>query len=197
MVYETSDDLTTRQVISLDMKDLKDHGAFKSNGAAGRFQWTWPTGETVASFEYETIISEKAGSLRLKYALSGDKSEPKRMDYSTSLERVPMRYGGARWWCKCPICGRRARILYLAARHNHFACRDCQQVRYECHVRRPSQGPLCILLALDRLEKQEHRLSKLRSPRKKAALEDRLKRRYKVLEEKHSARGEKRISWSK
>ncbi|WP_374663300.1 hypothetical protein [Ramlibacter sp.] len=73
------------------------------------------------------VLVNDAHSLRLEYMVgSGDN----RRDGSQMihLTRTPCHLGGARPWFVCPLCHRRAGLLYL--RWGRFACRPCQRVAY-------------------------------------------------------------------
>jgi len=39
-------------------------------------------------------------------------------------------YGGIRWWCVCPRCGRRVRTLYRPPGGGQVGCRTCARVTY-------------------------------------------------------------------
>jgi hypothetical protein len=52
------------------------------------------------------------------------------------LESTPMRFGGVRWWGRCPLvvggrpCQRRVRKLYLPPGGRYFGCRSCYRLTY-------------------------------------------------------------------
>ena len=89
------------------------------------FTWAWnrggePTGEI-------GVLVHGAGSLALQYMVG---SEGQRRDGSQTilLTHTACNYGNARPWFVCPVCQRRAGVLYLRA--GRFACRHCQRVSY-------------------------------------------------------------------
>lgn len=43
------------------------------------------------------------------------------------LDTTPCNYGGNRWWCICPRCGRRCAILYF---NDIWQCRKCLNLVY-------------------------------------------------------------------
>ena len=89
------------------------------------FTWAWnrggePNGEI-------GVLVHGAGSLALQYMVG---SEGQRRDGSQTilLAHTACNYGNARPWFVCPVCQRRAGVLYLRA--GRFACRHCQRVSY-------------------------------------------------------------------
>jgi hypothetical protein len=49
-------------------------------------------------------------------------------DQSIVIEAVPARFGGFRWWWRCPACFKRRGSLYH--RQRRWACRVCHQLSY-------------------------------------------------------------------
>lgn len=93
--------------------------------AGNSFTWAWnrggePTGEI-------SVLVHGASSLALRYMVG---SEGQRRDGSQTilLTQTACNYGNARTWFACPVCQRRAGVLYLRA--GRFACRHCQRVSY-------------------------------------------------------------------
>ena len=89
------------------------------------FTWSWHRGdETTGSIG---VRVHGADSLALQYMLG---SEGQRRDASQTirLTRTACNYGNARPWFVCPVCQRRAGVLYMRA--GRFACRHCQRVSY-------------------------------------------------------------------
>jgi hypothetical protein len=88
----------------------------------------WGDGSDVA---YRVTTQHDRGTLRLLYS-SG--APPTAHDYTVRLEATPCRYGGRRWWFRCPLshagvaCGARVRKLYLRGRW--FGCRKCHGLVY-------------------------------------------------------------------
>ena len=73
------------------------------------------------------VVVHGADSLALQYMLG---SEGQRRDGSQHirLTRTACSYGNSRPWFACPVCQRRAGVLYMRA--GRFACRQCQRVSY-------------------------------------------------------------------
>lgn len=46
------------------------------------------------------------------------------------LQSTRPQYGGRRWWFTCPICERRAGVVYLDSRRGRFSCRLCAGLAY-------------------------------------------------------------------
>lgn len=93
---------------------------------AGRsFTWSWhhsdePTGNI-------GVVVHGADSLALQYMVGSD---DQRRDASQTirLAHTACNYGKSRPWFVCPVCQRRAGVLYMRA--GRFACRHCQRVAY-------------------------------------------------------------------
>ena len=89
------------------------------------FSWSWNCGgEPSGSIG---VVVHGADSLALQYMLG---SEGQRRDGSQHirLTRTACSYGNSRPWFACPVCQRRAGVLYMRA--GRFACRQCQRVSY-------------------------------------------------------------------
>jgi hypothetical protein len=58
------------------------------------------------------------------------------VDLAVPLEAMPMRFGGVRWWARCPLpvdgrpCGRRVAKLYQPPWDPQFGCRVCHRLTY-------------------------------------------------------------------
>jgi hypothetical protein len=58
------------------------------------------------------------------------------VEMAVALEALPLRFGGVRWWGRCPLvlngrpCGRRVLKLYLAPGARYFGCRRCYGLTY-------------------------------------------------------------------
>ena len=91
------------------------------------FSWAWHRGEErTGSINVEVT---NPAELTLKYWIgSGD--ERRDASQRIYLAVSPCHFGGVRRWFTCPVCGRRAGLLYL--RSGRFACRHCQRVSYTC-----------------------------------------------------------------
>jgi hypothetical protein len=96
-------------------------------------------------------VRNQAGNLEIEYTHTGREGERTRYCYSVEIEWTRCNYGGTRPWFRCPArdCGRRVAVLYGG---RAFACRQCQNLVYECQHEAPHYG------ALDRFHKIIRRL---------------------------------------
>lgn len=93
---------------------------------AGRsFTWRWHRGDEPTG--NIGVVVHGADSLALQYMVGSD---GQRRDGSQTirLAHTPCNYGKSRPWFVCPVCQRRAGVLYMRA--GRFACRHCQKVAY-------------------------------------------------------------------
>ena len=93
---------------------------------AGRsFSWRWHRGDEPTG--NIGVLVHGADSLTLQYMVGSD---DQRRDGSQTirLAHTACNYGKSRPWFVCPVCQRRAGVLYLRAAR--FACRHCQSVAY-------------------------------------------------------------------
>ena len=209
MIREKPNDSTVwqpvRDATALDMKELLKLGAFDQPHNKQEFPQNKPfrfdvklyTGEVILTVECRVTLFPHGGQLRLVYDLiqGGEKHQ---FDYIVSLEKMPCRYGGWRWWAKCFHCGKRVRILYLSQRRSCFACRDCQTLRYDSQLHNMSQGLINGLKKIDGIEELERKLDRTRSPRKRALIESRLVRRSQKVAKMLQCNGRrKHLEWTK
>lgn len=93
---------------------------------AGRsFTWSWHRGDEPTG--NIGVLVHGADSLALQYMVGSD---DQRRDGSQTiwLAYTACNYGKSRPWFVCPVCQRRAGVLYMRA--GRFACRHCQRVAY-------------------------------------------------------------------
>ncbi|WP_425199249.1 hypothetical protein [Polaromonas sp.] len=93
--------------------------------AGQSFTWRWHRGdEPTGSIG---VMVHGADSLALQYMVGSD---DQRRDGSQTirLAHTACNYGKSRPWFVCPVCQRRAGVLYMRA--GRFACRRCQRVAY-------------------------------------------------------------------
>lgn len=93
--------------------------------AGQSFTWSWHRGDEPTG--NIGVLVHGADSLALKYMVGSD---DQRRDGSQTirLAYTACNYGRTRPWFVCPVCQRRAGVLYMRA--GRFACRDCQRVAY-------------------------------------------------------------------
>jgi len=80
-------------------------------------------GEEVWSLSASIEVRGSSGSLRFAYQSRGASHAP-----VVELEAEPMRFGGARWWARCPVCSRRCAGLFVSG--PRVACRRCFGLAY-------------------------------------------------------------------
>lgn len=95
--------------------------------AGQSFTWRWhrddePTGSI-------GVLVHGADSLALQYMVGSD-GERRDGSQTIRLAHTACNYGKSRPWFVCPVCQRRAGVLYMRA--GRFACRHCQRVAYSC-----------------------------------------------------------------
>lgn len=83
----------------------------------------WRDGATVtATADGRNLL---APFVRLDYWLGGTSVSDR-----VALTTTRPRFGGPRWWFRCPGCGRRCGTLYRPPRAMHFRCRRCHDLAY-------------------------------------------------------------------
>jgi hypothetical protein len=79
-----------------------------------------------AEIEIETdLIDESHGTVRLRYAVAGED-----IDTWIWLTTTTPRFGGRRWWFRCPETNRRVAKLYLPPDETRFASRQAYGLSY-------------------------------------------------------------------
>lgn len=107
----------------VDIRQWQQRGYLR---AGLHFSWSWTRGgEPTGSIGVQVFGPD---SLRLQYSIVGNDDQRHDASQSIGIDRTQCNYGGARPWFVCPVCHRRAGLLYLRA--GRFACRQCQRVAY-------------------------------------------------------------------
>lgn len=93
---------------------------------AGRsFSWSWNRGgEPSGSIG---VLVHGPDSLALQYR-TGEEDARRDGSQTIRLAHTACSYGNTRPWFVCPLCQRRAGLLFM--RWGRFACRQCQRVAY-------------------------------------------------------------------
>jgi hypothetical protein len=94
-------------------------------GGSRWFSWRWTLGSEAAGSIGVRVDGRDA--LRLEYML-GEEGSRRDGTQAIQLSHTACGFGGSRPWFLCPVCQRRAGVLYL--RFGRFACRTCQRVSY-------------------------------------------------------------------
>ncbi len=143
---------------------LNRHGFIPVGGGWASGSLVWTIGVSKSSVGFSVSIKQSSDDhLQLNYThtdnLSGDK-EP--LDYRVALTTTPCRYGGVRYWFKCPLtkngqpCGRRVGILYCVGKY--FGCRTCGDIVYSSQMQGGKYRTSSVSVPdIEYLEKQIHR----------------------------------------
>lgn len=108
--------LDVRELSRLGFLDTRMRGAIRLQSREGH--------------EHSVVVNIESTSIYLRVVVRSDE------EYSAAptiqcveLERTQCRYGGSRPWLRCPRCGVRRAVLYLAE-DTHFGCRGCMRLVY-------------------------------------------------------------------
>lgn len=107
----------TTQEMSLDVRALQ-RGSYLSSRQC--ITWPWPS-------EANIVIATDLDSVRLTYRYKIWRGEQRDVDQQIVIQRTQCYYGGSRAWFTCPVCERRAAILYLS---EIPICRICSRLVY-------------------------------------------------------------------
>lgn len=132
---------------------LKKYGYF-SGRPSGLITWTSGWAGVKNSVRVEVSKLDDGGYLRIYYTQTNyDTNEKKEFDYKIPLTTTPCRYGGKRYWFRCPwnkngkYCGRRVGTLYIDG--DYFACRHCYNLTYSSRNARPHDVGFVSMLDLE------------------------------------------------
>lgn len=108
---------TVEGSLRLELPRLRRAGYFKPNHrVAGTWSWS-RGGEPSGSVSIACMVDpERASSMVINFTRNG---EP--VTQNITLEAVPMRFGGWRWYARCPVSGRRCTTLVLPNGGHRFA----------------------------------------------------------------------------
>ncbi len=105
--------------------------------------------EEAASMDYEVNTHAVPPWVRLFYRFTESGFEA---DYRIILETTRPRFGGLRWWFRCPLviegrpCGRRVGKLYLPSGGRYYGCRHCYRLTYtSCQESRKCESAFRML----------------------------------------------------
>ncbi len=110
--------------MKLDLAWLMRLGPIQSGQAEnGEVRWSC-AGTAVGSIRFRLDLRESEfASLTLDF-----QSDPfggrQRLRQTIRLASTAQPFGGRRWWMRCPVTGRRARVLYLPPGGDRFASRE-------------------------------------------------------------------------
>lgn len=150
--------------LRIEMPQLKARQYLSGAGAIG--SWSWSCGGAPSgSIGLRTELKgPEGGRLILTY---NHKDVPKQQDIA--LEAVPMRFGGVRWYARCPSSGRRCGTLVFASWRGGFVSVKAAGIPYTSQT----EGKLDRLRRRrDKLETQYQALSKYTRRHTRMALWD-------------------------
>lgn len=109
---------------------------------SGRLEWTRDKAP-IGSIGYSYNLADpRNAELRLyfRWGLVGD--TPREVEQRLALTLTSPRYGGVRWWLRCPVTGRRATKLYKPPGAAKFAGRAALRLGYRSQREAPWIRPL-------------------------------------------------------
>lgn len=114
---------TVGECCRIDLRLLKRMGALKEGQRwSGTLSWD-RRGERVGSMGFTADLGGEERKLVLSYAYRG---EPRTV--TVRLEAEPMRFGGFRYYARCPLTGRRCIVLPVVG--GVVACRQAHRLVY-------------------------------------------------------------------
>lgn len=123
----------TDDYVRLDVRWCNRQGYLRP-GWSGIVQWS-RRGERFAWINVEAGFDQ----ITLRYKTRDRGGDWQSRNQSVAVEWTPCNLGGNRGWFRCPVCGRRAAILYGAT---VFACRRCLRLAYESQRETPHDRAL-------------------------------------------------------
>jgi len=108
----------------LDVRRFQQYNLLNKPGSAGIWRWS-QDGETTGTVGY--LVRDD--TLELRYTAS-DEDGSQDIRYWIGVERGACRYGGHRFYWRCPFCHRRCEVLAMAHAGREWACTRCLRLRY-------------------------------------------------------------------
>ena len=179
-VYRGNVDQTCR----IDVRVLRKQGHLvEGQEAGGTFRWT-RRGRDVGSIRYRVILNPEDRRL----ILYDGKAEAAKTT-TIALEAVPMRYGGFRYYARCPKSLRRCEVLPIV--DGVVACRQWHKLAY-------------VSQSLDELGRLRERMTRcdkqLREKVRRGRIRAELTMRWMVAKDAHDALfvsdAKRRFGWS-
>jgi hypothetical protein len=124
--------------LSLDANRWMREGILKAGvHQSGYWRWTYGSGGSFR-VDYDVMTLDPARyTMRLHYTWQWTATgQVDSADYAVNLTTTRPRFGGVRWWFRCPLlvngrgCYRRVGKLYLPPRARYFGCRECHGLTY-------------------------------------------------------------------
>lgn len=112
---------TTGDFPSIDIRALQRVGCLNAGFSH--------SSELIHDTYTESVIirTESDNTLMITYRCGNNREN--HAAYKFKIEWMPCNYGSKRAFFLCPSCERRVALLYCV---NHFACRHCHNLAYEC-----------------------------------------------------------------
>jgi hypothetical protein len=156
-----TDRLTVEECRWIDVEAMRRDGVLLSTmGTRWWVVWKDPEGKTEATLGYSVVANPGGGiSLRID-GMPMHGSEGIGFTYVIKIATSRPRFGGRRYWFRCPMvrngtdCGRLVGRLYLPPGQEIFACRICHNLTYwsaqthDKRVDRMMRDPDALLSAL-------------------------------------------------
>jgi len=122
--YRTRNRGAVEQSLRLDMRQLRRHG-YVVAGARTAGTWTWArNGERTGAIGFTVDLTDPDnGYAELDYTVNGE-----RRVRTVDIEAVSCRYGGRRFYFRCPRSGRRCELLCGVG--GEFASRQHHRLTY-------------------------------------------------------------------
>ena len=142
---------TVEGSLRLELPRLRRAGYLKA-GRRVSGTWSWSRGgETTGSVSVAcTVDPERASSMVIDFTHKG---EP--VTQNINLEAVPMRFGGWRWYARCPFSGLRCTTLVMPNGGHRFASVKAWRLPYA------SQNEDAVSRAHRRIAKANERLDRM------------------------------------
>lgn len=143
---------TCESTRSLSTRWLKKNGYLIPNQwSSGSIHWS-RSGRDSGSVKFQIDTAPGAEYLRFVYTHTDPWSnENSDMDYTVQIEASPCRFGGVRYWFRCPLvrngfaCGKRIGTLYIVGKY--FGCRKCHRLIYANQARSKPGGTIGATMA--------------------------------------------------
>jgi hypothetical protein len=113
--------------LSLDLAWLMRMAPIRE-GMSGNGEITWAiAGTPIGSVKFRLDLrTPKFAKLLLRVSLSHGRVRHQQI----ALTSTPQKFGGRRWWMRCPVTGARARNLYMPLSADRFAGRKAWNIGY-------------------------------------------------------------------
>lgn len=76
-----------------------------------------------------------------------------------AFDRIPNKFGGYRWYAKCPKCGKNVLKLYKPDKAEHFFCRTCHNLRAPSALYGPTKQYKEVVRPMLKLDKIKETLA--------------------------------------